>query len=86
MSNTETKAKSKRKYSKHGLTVLKTQLSQRGMRVEDHRTVVARALRQWREDLVSDLDGDVTTAQASVIDVAVRTRLLLDAVDNWLLS
>ena len=32
-----------------------------------------------------DLGGDVSTQQAAVIDLAVRTRLLLDSIDTWLL-
>ena len=75
-----------RPYNKHGLVTLKATLRALGPRVIDRRTHMGRALAAWRADLMRDLGGDVTTAQAALIDLAVRTRLLLDSIDAWLLA
>jgi hypothetical protein len=55
--------------------------------VIDKRTAVGRALADWRQELVRDLGGPetVSTQQLAVIDLAVRTKLLLDSIDAWLL-
>src|SRR5947199_5046963 len=76
----------RRAYAKHGLVTLKATLRPLGPRVLDRRTHMGRALAAWRADLVRDLGGDVTTAQAAIIDMAVRSRLLLDSIDAWLLA
>jgi hypothetical protein len=75
-----------RPYHKHGLTTLRRSVEAIGGRLLDGRTTLARQLTAWRNDLVRDLGGDVSTQQAAVIDLAVRTRLLLDSVDTWLLT
>ena len=73
---------------KHGLNTLKRAVNTIGnrMRIIDRRTVTGRALALWREDLIRDLGGDVSTQQGSIVDLAVRTRLLLDSIDAWLLT
>src|SRR2546422_775484 len=75
----------RRTYSRHGLVTLKATLRALGPRVIDRRTRMGRALAAWRADLVRDLGGDVTTAQTALVDLAVRTKLLLDSIDAWLL-
>jgi hypothetical protein len=75
----------KRTYSKHGLVTLKATVRQLGPRVIDRRTTLGKQLASWRADLIRDLGGDVSTQQAAVIDLAVKTRLLLDSIDAWLL-
>ena len=52
----------------------------------DRRYRVARELAKWREDLIQDLGGDVSTQQSAVVDLAVKTKLLLDSVDVWLFT
>ena len=47
---------------------------------------MGRALAAWRADLARDLGDDITTAQAALIDLAVRSKLLLDSIDAWLLA
>src|SRR2546425_8401804 len=76
----------RRAYSRHGLVTLKATLRALGPRVIDRRTHMGRALASWRADLVRDLGDDVTTAQAALIDLAVRSKLLLDSIDAWLLT
>src|SRR5881396_3653686 len=75
-----------RPYHKHGLTTLRRTVEAIGGRLLDGRTTLARQLAAWKADLVRDLGGDVSTQQAAVIDLAVRTRLLLDSIDTWLLT
>ena len=67
---------------KHGFYSLKKAIS----RKIDMRTSAGRALVKWRADLVADLGGDVTTAQGQMIDLACRSKLLLDSIDAWLLA
>jgi hypothetical protein len=74
-----------RRYRPHGFYALKTMLRALGPRVLDRRTTLGKALAAWKADLVRDLGGDVSTQQAAIIDLAVRTKLLLDSVDAWLL-
>jgi hypothetical protein len=41
---------------------------------------------EWRKDLIRDLGGDVSTQQDAIISLAIKTKLLLDSVDVWLLQ
>jgi len=49
-------------------------------------TSLGRALHEWRDALVVDLGGDPSTAQLALIDLAVRTKLLCDSVDAYVLA
>lgn len=70
----------------HGLTTLKRAVRRLGSRAIDRRSRTGRALAAWRADLVRDLGGTPTTAQLAIIELAVRTKLLLDSIDAWLLT
>ena len=70
----------------HGYTVLKRAINGIGNRLIDRRTVTGRALAKWRVDLIQDLGGDVSTQQSALVDLAVKSKLLLDSVDTWLLT
>ncbi len=52
------------------------------------RTTLGKALAQWRADLVADLGGRdaISTQRAAIIDLAVKTKLLLDSIDAWSLT
>lgn len=52
------------------------------------RTALGRALAEWRSALVADLGGEghVSTQQLALVDVAVRTKLMLDSVDAYVLG
>jgi hypothetical protein len=80
------KQKSPREYRKHGLTILKRAVNTVGNRVIDRRTVTGRALAKWRADLIQDLGGDVSTQQSAIVDLAVKSKLILDSIDVWLLT
>jgi hypothetical protein len=71
---------------RHGLNPLKKALYTLGNRALDKRTVAGRALVEWREDLIHDLSGDVSTQQDAIISLAIKTKLLLDSIDVWLLQ
>ena len=54
----------------------------------DQRTTVARDLIAWRRDIISDLggDGNISTAQRSLIEIAVRLKLFVDHIDCYLME
>jgi hypothetical protein len=54
--------------------------------VLDGRTTLGRELADWKADLIHNLGGDVSTEQAAVIEPAVRTKLLRESIDVWLLT
>jgi hypothetical protein len=83
----ERRRRSKLSSSKHGLTTLRRAVNVLGNRVISRRFKLGRALWQWRSELIDDLGGQevVSTQQVAVIDLAVKTKLLLDSVDAWLL-
>lgn len=71
-----------------GLKGLKARVKVRGLAAIDTRTTAARALLDWRRELLDDLGGMVTVsaAQLALVEVATRTRLYLDHVDAHLLE
>jgi hypothetical protein len=81
-----TRRRRHRGYAKSGFYALKATLKQLGPRVIDKRTGIGKALARWRDDLIADLGGDPSTAQRQLIELATRTKLLLDSVDAWLLT
>jgi hypothetical protein len=78
----------RRGYSLSGLYKLKRAVNALGSRAIDRRTVVGRALAEWRGALITDLGGAdaITTQQEAIVDLAVKTKLILDSIDAWLLS
>ncbi|MDE3039654.1 MAG: hypothetical protein KGJ82_03620 [Nitrospirota bacterium] len=78
--------KAKRYYTKHGLTTLKKAMRVLGGRAIDRRTAMGRALEDWRHSIIQDLGGvdQTSTQQRQVIDLAVKTKLILDSIDAYL--
>lgn len=74
--------------TQHGLTLMKRAIREHGTRSIDRRTSLGKALDHWRSELVSDLGGaeQVSTQQLTIITIAVKTKLLLDSLDTWLLK
>ena len=72
---------------KHALHTAKAALKEFGSRAIDGRTSVARSLAQWRAQIERDLGGKeaLTAQQHAILDLAVKSKLLLDSVDSWLL-
>lgn len=88
MNPVKTSKKPTRSYSKSGITKLKGAVKALGGRVIDRRTSLGKALERWRNDLIADLGGAgfISTQQYGVIDLAVRTKLMLDSIDAWVLT
>jgi hypothetical protein len=72
----------------HGLTTMKKAVKALGGRLIDRRTSLGKALDQWRGQLVADLGGPdmISTQELAIVNLAVKTKLLLDSVDTWLLQ
>jgi hypothetical protein len=76
----------------HGLSLLRRAVQQLGPRPLDQaldpQSPIGRALAEWRRDLTTDLGGpeSITTAQAGMVELAVRTKLMLDTVDGFILT
>jgi hypothetical protein len=72
----------------HGTKALKRAVSTLGNRAIDRRTTMGRALAAWRSELLTDLGGieAVSTQELALVEEAVKTKLILDSVDAWLLS
>ena len=76
-----------RPYLKTGLYRLKRTVQALGSRaLPSKRTALGRELHAWRQSVVDDLGGDPSTAQRGLIDLAVRTKLLVDSVDAYVLA
>src|SRR5215510_4632778 len=77
-----------RTYSKHGLNTLRKTLNYSGNALTSRRYKLGRLLWEWRQELVRDVGGEtsISTQQIAVIDLAVKTKLLLDSIDAWLLT
>jgi hypothetical protein len=72
----------------HGTKALKRAVLTLGRRTVDRRTQVGKALATWRTELLEDLGGaaNISTQEAALVDAAVKTKLILDSVDAWLLN
>lgn len=78
-----------RPYTRSGVHTLKKAVQTLGSRaLPSKRTALGRALHEWRDALIDDLGGvaTISTQQAALIDLAVRTKLLVDSVDAYVLA
>src|SRR6266446_6288907 len=78
-----------RPYQRSGVYALKNAVAKLGSRaLPTKRTALGRALHEWRVALIGDLGGDdaITTQQRALVELAVRTKLLVDSVDAYVLS
>ena len=82
------KQKAMREYRKTGLFTLKRALIDLGSRAIDGRSSVGVALRKWKADLIQDLGGAdlISTQQETLIELAVRSKIMLDSIAAWLLT
>src|SRR5689334_18367805 len=67
---------------------MKRAIKELGTKAIDRRTALGKALASWRESLVRDLGGEdsLTTQQLGIVDLAIRTKLMLDSIDSWILG
>src|SRR2546422_10923385 len=78
-----------RPHLKTGVHRLKRAVQALGSRALPPRsTALGRALHEWRASLIADLGGEeaVSTQQLALVDLAVRTKLLADSVDAYVLA
>src|SRR5262249_36982549 len=71
---------------KSGLYALKRTISELGGRVIGKRYRTGKALAKWQAELIADLGNDLSTQQKIIVDLCVRSKLILDSIDVWLLS
>src|SRR5437764_5432154 len=79
----------RRPYLRSGVYTLKKAVQTLGSRaLPPKSTALGRALHEWREALLADLGGTdaVSTQQLALVDLAVRTKLLADSVDAYVLA
>jgi hypothetical protein len=71
-----------------GYWAAKHALARFGRHVIDGRSRVAHALDEFRDALIADLGGaeSVSQQQKVLVDLAVRTHLMVSSLDNYLLS
>ena len=60
--------------------------SRRIQDVLDGRTTAAKELAHWRDALVTDMGGDPSAMELTVLEQAARTKVILDALDSWLFA
>ena len=72
----------------HGLKAMKRVVSTLGRRTIDKRTTVGKNLVAWSAALAEDLGGidQLSTPQRTLVDEAVKLKLILGAVDAWVLQ
>lgn len=75
-------------HTTHGGYTLKRAAMKLGNRVIDRRTSIGKALAQWQAELVADLGGRamISTQERALVELCVRTKLMLDSVDTWVLQ
>ncbi len=73
---------------KHGYYSMKSAIRVLGKRTIDQRTTLGKALAKWRTDLIEDLGGRdaISTQMEALVDLAVKSKLILDSIDCWLLT
>lgn len=78
--------RTKRQYTRHGLTAPKMVIRARGLRGIDKRTAGARDVLAWRKRMLMDLGGEsnLSAGQLELLENACRTRLLLQLHDAYL--
>src|SRR5262249_33558757 len=87
--NAARSCRKRRPYHRRGIYALKNAVQTHGSRaLPSKRTALGRELREWRDALVADLGGTdaITTQQASLVEMATTTRLLVSSVDGYLLG
>ncbi len=75
-----------RAYSRHGLNAVKARVALRGFAAVDMRTVAAREMLGFRDELVAALGGDaeLSPQRRKLVDLTTRASLYLDHLDAWL--
>jgi hypothetical protein len=71
-----------------GLLALKARVMVKGLSVVDRRSVAARNLLAWRDELTAALGGSdaISPQQKALVELCARTRLILDHADAFVLQ
>ena len=74
--------------SRHGLGMVKAKVMLLGLASVDRRTAAAQSLIAWKSELLRDLGGieNISAQRMALIEMATRTRLVVDHVDHWILA
>ena len=89
MNGPGTRQEGRRSYQRSGVYTLKKAVRTLGSRALPAKsTALGRALHEWRTSLIFDLGGEdvVSTQQLALVELAVRTKLLVDSVDAYVLA
>ena len=80
--------KPKKKHQLSGFWAARRALQRFGEHVIDGRSRLAHALDEFRDEIIRDLGGEeaVSRQQRVVIDLVVRTHLMVQSLDNYLLN
>ena len=86
MKPTKSSTNGRQKRQRHGLTAAKATIREWGERAIDGRTRAGKTLAAWKDALIEDLGGEeqVSAQQLTVLELAARTKVLLDGIDAWL--
>lgn len=81
----------KKARQRHGLHTMKQAiktLGERGLSIVKKSSKLGRVLDQWTEGLIADLGGreNISQQQATIVEMAMRTKLMLDSIDAWMLQ
>ena len=70
------------------MAALRRKILMHGLSVVDKRTLTAKMLMEWRTGIVNDLGGPeaISSQQTTLIELAVRTKLMLEHIDSFILS
>ncbi|MCC6765252.1 MAG: hypothetical protein IT293_11380 [Deltaproteobacteria bacterium] len=69
----------------HNATALRKAVTRLGTKRLDGRSTVAVAARRFKADLTADLGGDPSRAQRTLIELAARTWIIVEALDDWIM-
>src|SRR5271156_391070 len=73
---------------RNGLAALKRKVLMHGLKLVDRRTLAAKSLVEWKQQIVNDLGGDqaISSQQETLIELACRTKLILEHIDSYILG
>lgn len=74
--------------TRNGLAALRKKILMHGLSAVDRRTLTAKMLVEWRTGIENDLGGPeaISAQQATLIELACRTKLILEHVDSYILG
>jgi hypothetical protein len=70
--------------TKHGLYAMRRTLTALTTRRLDGRSAVAVAVRQFKADVTADLGGDLSRAQATILEDAAQSWIIRQALDDYI--